>query len=116
LKGARKRGIMIFSRKPWMQVRLLLFFVPPLHPVPVFSEEMIIILEPPLPADEPTKPFDELDDGARGLLDSILERQAYIGAGLIDPEGFDDFRVVIGENSLAPSGAAAAVAGRPGGE
>lgn len=43
-------------------------------------------------ADEPVTPYDEMEPGAKDLLESILERQAYINAGLIDPEGFDDFR------------------------
>lgn len=57
-----------------------------------------------LVVDEPTVPYDEMDEGAKDLLDSLLERQAMVNAGLIDLEnGFDDFRLVIGENSLKPS-------------
>ena len=41
-----------------------------------------------------------MDDRSKELLDNMIERQAMINEGLIDPEGFDDFRVVIGENSL----------------
>ncbi|KAK2080846.1 hypothetical protein QBZ16_000700 [Prototheca wickerhamii] len=51
-------------------------------------------------ADEPVTAYDELSEEAKDLIDSIRERQAYIAAGMLDPEGFDDFRVVIGENSL----------------
>ncbi|KAL6766940.1 hypothetical protein ACKKBG_A37985 [Auxenochlorella protothecoides x Auxenochlorella symbiontica] len=51
-------------------------------------------------ADEPVTAYDELTDDSKDLIDSIRERQAYIAAGMLDPEGFDDFRVVIGENSL----------------
>ncbi|KAL6768148.1 hypothetical protein ACKKBF_B37985 [Auxenochlorella protothecoides x Auxenochlorella symbiontica] len=51
-------------------------------------------------ADEPVTAYDELTDDSKDLIDSIRERQAYIAAGMLDPKGFDDFRVVIGENSL----------------
>ncbi|KDD71419.1 hypothetical protein H632_c5075p0 [Helicosporidium sp. ATCC 50920] len=51
-------------------------------------------------ADERVKPFEELDEDAKELMESILERQEYVAAGMLDPEGFDDFRVVIGESSL----------------
>jgi CS domain len=63
------------------------------------------ILKEAVDADEPVTAYDEMEEGAKDLLDSMLERQAYINAGLIDPEGFDDFRVVIGENSLGGGGA-----------
>jgi hypothetical protein len=61
-------------------------------------------------ADEPSPAYDELDDGAKDLLESLLERQAMVNAGLIDLEnGFDDFRLVIGENSLNPGAASSGV-------
>jgi hypothetical protein len=60
-----------------------------------------LVLETDHCADEPTVPYDSMDPEAKELLDSLLERQAYVNAGLIDLEnGFDDFRVVIGESSL----------------
>ncbi|PRW39305.1 BOBBER 2-like [Chlorella sorokiniana] len=61
------------------------------------------LLKEAVDADEPEKPFEQLGDDSLRLLDAIQERQAYIQAGLIDPEGFDDFRVVIGEHGLRPS-------------
>lgn len=46
-----------------------------------------------------------MDPEARDLLESLLERQAYVNAGLIDLEnGFDDFRLVLGEGSLGTGG------------
>lgn len=42
-----------------------------------------------------------MNEDAKELLESLLERQAYVNAGLIDLEnGFDDFRIVLGESSL----------------
>ncbi len=38
-------------------------------------------LLPSFGADEPVKPFDQLDDESKRLLDAIQERQAYIQAG-----------------------------------
>ena len=32
-------------------------------------------------ADEPVQPYDQLDDSAKGLIEAIQERQAYINAG-----------------------------------
>ncbi len=34
-----------------------------------------------LPADEPVQAYDQLDDSAKGLIEAIQERQAYINAG-----------------------------------
>lgn len=49
-------------------------------------------------------PYDEMDENAKDLLDSLLERQAMVNSGMIDLEnGFDDFRLVLGENSLKPT-------------
>lgn len=59
-----------------------------------------IPLPPAHRTDEPVTAYDELDDDAKDLIDAIRERQAYIATGMLDPEGFDDFRVVIGENGL----------------
>ncbi|KAL4440288.1 hypothetical protein ABPG75_003289 [Micractinium tetrahymenae] len=61
------------------------------------------VLQEAVHADEPVQPYDQLDDSAKGLIEAIQERQAYINAGLIDPEGFDDFRVVLGESGLGGS-------------
>ena len=59
------------------------------------------LLQDAVDADEPVVPYEQLDPDAKELLESILERQAMINEGMIDPvNGFDDFRVVIGENSL----------------
>lgn len=33
------------------------------------------------PADEPVQPYEQLDDSAKGLIEAIQERQAYINAG-----------------------------------
>ena len=52
-------------------------------------------------ADEPTIPYDELDDDAKELLEELRERQELINEGLIDPETFDDFRCVIGDGDGA---------------
>eukprot|EP00963_Diacronema_lutheri_P012210 scaffold1671_cov344-Pavlova_lutheri.AAC.39 len=52
-------------------------------------------------ADEPTVPYDELDDDAKELLEELRERQELINEGLIDPEAFDDFRCVIGDGDGA---------------
>ena len=32
-------------------------------------------------ADEPVQPYDQLDESAKGLIEAIQERQAYINAG-----------------------------------
>ena len=49
-------------------------------------------LSPPLPrthapADEPVQAYDQLDDSARALVESIQERQAYIAAGALAAAG-----------------------------
>mmetsp|Transcript_2017 Transcript_2017/g.5601 ORF Transcript_2017/g.5601 Transcript_2017/m.5601 type:complete len:689 (+) Transcript_2017:597-2663(+) len=59
------------------------------------------ILQELVNADEPCTPYDELDEKSKDLIDEIQERQQLIAEGLIDPEGFDDFRCVIGENEQA---------------
>ena len=59
------------------------------------------LLKDAVDADEPHVPYDDMDDSAKDLLDSMLERQAYINAGMLDLEnGFDDFRIVLSDNSL----------------
>ncbi len=59
------------------------------------------MLQEAVEADEGTVPYDEMDEGARGLLEELLERQAMIADGSFDLENsFDDFRVAIGEGSL----------------
>ncbi|CAD7697348.1 unnamed protein product, partial [Ostreobium quekettii] len=58
------------------------------------------VLQDLVSADEPVVPYDDLDDRAKELIEDIQERQQMVHEGLIDLEGFDDFRVVIGENSM----------------
>jgi hypothetical protein len=49
-------------------------------------------------ADEPAPREDEVDDETRDLVADLQEQQAMIAEGLIDPvNGFDDFRLVIGD-------------------
>ncbi|KAK3236389.1 hypothetical protein CYMTET_53468, partial [Cymbomonas tetramitiformis] len=52
-------------------------------------------------ADEPVVPYEELDDKAKDLIHDLQEHQEMINEGLIDPEGFDDFRLVIGDGDGA---------------
>ena len=62
------------------------------------------LLKDAVDADEPHVAYDDMDEGAKDLLDSMLERQAYINAGMLDLEnGFDDFRIVLSDNSLGES-------------
>lgn len=64
------------------------------------------ILKDAVEADEPHVSYDDMDDSAKDLLDSMLERQAYINAGMLDLEnGFDDFRIVLSDSSLQGGGA-----------
>lgn len=66
------------------------------------------LLQDAVQSDEPTQAYDEMDHEAKELLESLLDRQACVNAGLIDLEnGFDDFRVVLGESSLGLGGASA---------
>ena len=59
------------------------------------------LLKDAVDADEPHVSYDDMDDSAKDLLDSMLERQSYINAGMIDLEnGFDDFRIVLSDSSL----------------
>jgi len=59
------------------------------------------LLKEAVEADEPVVPYDEMSDEAKELLERLLDRQAMVNEGYIDIEnGFDDFRVVIGEKSL----------------
>ncbi len=52
-------------------------------------------------ADEPVVPYDKMDDGAKQLVENLLERQAMVSSGALDLEnGFDDFRVVLGQAGL----------------
>lgn len=51
-------------------------------------------------ADEKPVAYDDLDDRSKELIMDIQERQQMVHDGLIDLEGFDDFRVVVGEGSL----------------
>ena len=59
------------------------------------------LLKDAVNADEPQTSYDDMDESAKDLLDSMLERQAYINSGLLDLEnGFDDFRIVLSDSSL----------------
>jgi len=59
------------------------------------------LLQDAVHADEPSVSYDDMDEPAKELLDSILERQAYINAGLLDLENsIDDFRIVLSDKSL----------------
>ena len=59
------------------------------------------LLKDAVDADEPHVAYDDMDESAKDLLDSMLERQAYINAGMLDLEnGFDDFRIVLSDSSL----------------
>ena len=63
------------------------------------------ILKDAVDADEPHVSYDDMDESAKDLLDSMLERQAYINAGMLDLEnGFDDFRIVLSDSSLRGEG------------
>ena len=52
-------------------------------------------------ADEPAVGYDELPEDAVHLLEDIRERQEMIAEGLLDIDGFDDFRCVIGDGDGA---------------
>ena len=59
------------------------------------------LLKEAVEADEPVVGCDEMDPGAREILEDLRERQAMVAAGMIDLEtSFDDFRVVIGDGTL----------------
>lgn len=59
------------------------------------------LLKDAVDADEPHVSYDDMDESAKDLLDSMLERQAYINAGMLDLENsFDDFRIVLSDSSL----------------
>ena len=59
------------------------------------------LLKDAVNADEPHVSYDDMDESSKDLLDSMLERQAYINSGLLDLEnGFDDFRIVLSDSSL----------------
>ena len=59
------------------------------------------LLKDAVDADEPHVAYDDMDDSAKDLLDSMLERQSYINSGMLDLEnGFDDFRIVLSDSSL----------------
>eukprot|EP00890_Picochlorum_soloecismus_P002046 jgi/Picsp_1/2842/NSC_01068-R1_protein len=59
------------------------------------------LLQDAVHADERSVSYDDMDEPAKELLDSILERQAYINAGLLDLENsIDDFRIVLSDKSL----------------
>ncbi|KAG1659791.1 hypothetical protein FOA52_015892 [Chlamydomonas sp. UWO 241] len=59
------------------------------------------LLREAVDADEPTVGCDDLDDGARQILDELRERQALVAAGWLDLEtSFDDYRLVIGDATL----------------
>lgn len=52
-------------------------------------------------ADEPVVPYDSMDENSRLLLEELLERQAAVADGSFDLErSFDDFRLVLGDNTL----------------
>lgn len=51
-------------------------------------------------ADEKPVAYDDLDHQSKELIMDIQERQQMVHDGLVDLEGFDDFRVVVGEGSL----------------
>lgn len=64
------------------------------------------LLKDAVDADEPHVSYDDMDESSKDLLDSMLERQAYINAGMLDLEnGFDDFRIVLSDSSLQGRGA-----------
>lgn len=44
--------------------------------------------------------YDQLDERSKELIEEIQDRQQMVHDGLINLEGFDDFRIVVGENSL----------------
>jgi len=59
------------------------------------------LLQEAVEADEPVVGVDDLDEGAREILESLRDRQAMVAAGLFDlKNSFDDFRVVIGDGTL----------------
>lgn len=62
------------------------------------------LLKDAVNADEPHVSYDDMDESSKDLLESMLERQAYINSGLLDLEnGFDDFRIVLSDSSLQGS-------------
>ncbi|GMH32670.1 hypothetical protein BSKO_00504 [Bryopsis sp. KO-2023] len=58
------------------------------------------LLQELVDADDTHVSYDDLDDRAKEIIADVHERQQMIHDGLLDIEGFDDFRVVVGENSL----------------
>lgn len=59
------------------------------------------LLQDAVNADEPHTSYDDMDESAKELLESIVERQAYVNSGMLDLENsFDDFRIVLSEESL----------------
>lgn len=58
------------------------------------------IIQESVDCDEPTTNYDDMDLRSKELIEEIRERQQMIHDGLIDLEGFDDFRIVVGEHSL----------------
>jgi hypothetical protein len=52
-------------------------------------------------ADDEYVPYDELPERAKDLIYDMQEHQELINEGMIDPDGFDDFRVVIGDGDGA---------------
>ncbi|GLC42114.1 hypothetical protein PLESTM_001292900 [Pleodorina starrii] len=59
------------------------------------------VLREAVEADEPVLPYDSMDESSRLLLEELLERQSMVADGSFDLEkSFDDFRLVVGDNTL----------------
>ena len=59
------------------------------------------IIQESVESDEPAIRYDDMDTRSKELVEEIRERQQMVHDGLIDLEqSFDDFRIVVGENSL----------------
>eukprot|EP00198_Chlamydomonas_reinhardtii_P001113 XP_001690448.1 predicted protein [Chlamydomonas reinhardtii] len=59
------------------------------------------VLSEAVEADEPLVPVEAMDEGGRLLLEELIERQEMIADGSFDLENsFDDFRLVVGDNTL----------------
>ncbi|KAL6753005.1 hypothetical protein V8C86DRAFT_2736475 [Haematococcus lacustris] len=59
------------------------------------------VLQEALAADEPHQAYDQLDPEAQALVDDLRERQWLVSQGHMDlKHGFDDFRLVLGDNLL----------------
>ena len=58
------------------------------------------IIQESVDSDEPLANYDDMDHHSKELIEEIRERQQMIQEGLLDLEGFDDFRIVVGEQSL----------------